>query len=149
MNTNLILFPLLLLIIVGTFSQLYNNNIIDFSSENTQTQDLEGVQSVNGTDTTVSIGEFSLILDFNMTTGLVIIIAVATVLGLIGLNVLGSGLSDRSVKIIWNGIVYYGLWAIFSVFAIAGVLSIPYFGGFLWFLLTFIYTLGVFTGMGD
>lgn len=82
-----------------------------------------------------------------MTIGLIVIIVSAIVLGLIGIKVLGSGLSDTSVKIIWNGLVYYGLWGIFSVFGVDALTSIPIFGLFTWFLLTFIYTLGIFQNM--
>lgn len=147
---NYIVYPLLILVVIGSFYQVYRfGENYDLSESNSTSQELIANQTLNGTSQELEIEEGSLDLSFDMTVGLVVIILGAIALGLIGLNVLGSGLSDFSVKIIWNGIVYYGLWAVFSVLAITVILSIPYFGALLWFFLTMIYSLGVFGNMGS
>ena len=146
---NFIFYPLIILIVIGSFSQLYYFSETNLGSEdNDYTQDITGTQTLNETETDISVAGGILNLGFTMTVGLVAIIVGAIVLGLIGLNVFGSGLPDFSVKIIWNGIVFYGLWTIFSVLAITAISSLPLFGALFWFFLTFIYSLGVFGRMG-
>lgn len=146
---NMLVIPLFLLIIVGSFSQLWYYDATDFSSsDNPYTQDINETQIQNGTEANLELEGASLNLDFGMTIGLIAVIAGAIALGLIGINVFGSGLSDFSVKIIWNGIVFYGLWSVFSVFAFNAIISIPLFGLMFWFILTVVYSLGVFGRMG-
>lgn len=150
MNTNdFIFYPLFIIIIVSLFTQLYYNDIVIFGSDKNQTQSLIGNQTLTGDESELELEQGSLSLGFDMTTGLVVIIISAIALGLIGIKVLGSGLDPTSVKIIWNGIVFYGLWAIFSVLSYGSIASIPTFGVLFWFLMTFIYSIGVFNKMGS
>ena len=144
-----IVYPLLILIVIGSFYQLYTYGSVDLSGSGAQTQNIAGGQTLNETETDIEVAGGSLSLDFTMTAGLVVIIIGAIVLSLIGLQVLGSGLDGFSVKIIWNGIVYYGLWSVFSVLAFNPINSIPIFGLLLWFFLTLFYTFGVFGKMGS
>lgn len=146
---NLIIYPLIILVVIGAFTQLYYYSEVDFSSSGAQSQELIANQTLNGTSQELELEEGSLSLNFDMTIGLIVIVLSAIALGLIGLNVLGSGLSDRSVKIIWNGIVFYGLWAVFSIMGYNSIASIPYFGALVWFSLTLFYSLGIFSKMGD
>lgn len=147
---NYIVLPIIIMFMIGIFSQFYYSSAIDISSEGlSQSQTLQGNQTLTGEESELVLDEGSLSLDFTMTIGLVAIIAGAIALGLIGMNVLGSGLSAFSVKIIWNGIVYYGLWAIFSVLGFNAINSLPLFGLLFWFILTLCYTFGVFSKMGD
>lgn len=144
-----IFYPLIILIVIGLFYQVYTYGSIDLSSSGTQNQELIGNQTLTGEESELELEQGSLSLDFSMTVGLVAIIIGAIALGLIGIQVLGSGLSDFSVKIIWNGIVYYGLWSIFSILAFNPIVGIPFFGLLLWFFLTLFYSLGVFGKMGS
>lgn len=150
MNFNdFIFYPLFILIIVSVFTQFYYNGSAVFGSDAIQSQTLIGNQTLTGEESELELEQGSLDLGFDMTIGLVGIIIGAIALGLIGLNVLGSGLDTFSVKIIWNGITFYGLWAIFSVMSYNSIVSIPVFGVIFWFLMTFIYSLGVFGKMGS
>lgn len=141
------------MLVIGSFNYAYeiSNTSIDLTEESgfSFSQAIIGNQTLNETSQELELETASLELDFTMVTGLVAIIVGAIALGLIGLNVLGSGLPDSSVKIIWNGIVFYGLWSIFSVLGYTALVSIPLFGVMLWFFLTFFYTLGVFGKMGS
>jgi len=150
MNSNdFIFYPLFIIIIVSVFTQLYYNDNVIFGSDKNQSQTLVGNQTLNEEESKFELEQGSLSLSFDMTMGLVAIIVSAIALGLIGLNILGSGLRDSSVKIIWNGIVFYGLWTIFSVLSYSSIASIPNFGVLFWFMITFIYSLGVFSKMGS
>lgn len=145
-----VVYPLLILVVIGSFYQIYQfDESYDLSGSNSTNQELIGNQTLNEDESELELEQGSLNLDFNMTVGLVAVIIGAIALGLIGLNVLGSGLSDFSVKIIWNGIVYYGLWIALSVLAFNLIVGIPIFGVLLWFFLTFFYSLGVFGKMGS
>jgi len=147
-----ITYPLIILVVIGSFNYLYEfegATSIDLTYEGIQNQTLIGNQTLTGEESELELEEGSLSLDFTMTTGIVAIIISAIALGLIGIHILGSGLSDFSVKIIWNGIVFYGLWTIFSVLALTAIIAIPIFGVLLWFFLTLFYSLGVFGKMGS
>ena len=69
----------------------------------------------------------------------------AIVVGVIGgIDVVGSGLSEHSVKLLSNSVLYFGLWGIFSSIAIPLILEIPmYFGVFIYAILTLMYIVGV------
>ena len=150
MNTNdFIFYPLLILIVVSLFTQLYYYDSATFNSDEIQEQNLIGNQTLTGEESELELEQGNLSLGFDMTVGMVSIIISAVALGLIGLNILGSGLDPQAVKIIWNGIVFYGLWAIFSVMGYNSIVSIPTFGVLFWFMMTFIYSLGVFGKMGS
>jgi len=145
-----IYYPLILLFMIAVFIQMINIGSLDFDYEGSQEQGLEGNQTLNAETSTLELESGSLSLDYTLSTGIIIIIVSAIALGLIGLNVLGSGLSDFSVKIIWNGIVFYGLWLIFSVTGFNFFSSIPYYIGIVfWIGLTLVYSLGVFERMGS
>ena len=150
MNTNdFIFYPLFILIVISLFTQLYYNDKAVFGSDGIQSQTLIGNQTLIGEESELELEQGNLSLGFDMTVGMVSIIISAVALGLIGLNILGSGLDPQAVKIIWNGIVFYGLWAIFSVMGYSSIVSIPTFGVLFWFMMTFIYSLGVFGKMGS
>lgn len=75
-------------------------------------------------------------------------VAISTiVIGVLGgVDLFGSGLSEHSVKLLSNGILYFGLWGIFSSIAVPLILEIPmYFGVFIYAILTLMYIIGVFS----
>ena len=144
----LILYPLFLLFLISVFTQMLNTGGASFGYGGETGEEITGNQTLTGEESELELDNAELSLDFTMTTGLVAVIAGAIALGLIGIKVLGSGLDSYSIKIIWNGIVFYGLWSIFSVLAFNAISSI-WLGSIFWFLLTFIYSLGVFSRMGN
>lgn len=145
----LILYPLLILFIVAGFTQLYYNSTINLSYDETQITTIYGNQTLDETTSELELQDASLTLDFDMTVGIIAIIIGATALGLIGINFIGSGLSDFSIKIIWNGIVFYGLWLVFSTLGFNFFSIIPFFGSLIWLGLTLVYSIGVFFKMGS
>ena len=76
---------------------------------------------------------------------LVSLIAVAVVL--LGLRVLGSGLSDDSIRILCVALSYIGIWLFLSVLAMPLLLSIEIFGTLIYTALTIGYTIGVIEKM--
>lgn len=138
-----------MLFIVAGFTQLYYNSTINLSYDETQITTIYGNQTLDETTSELELQDASLTLDFDMTVGIIAIIIGATALGLIGINFIGSGLSDFSIKIIWNGIVFYGLWLVFSTLGFNFFSIIPFFGSLIWLGLTLVYSIGVFFKMGS
>jgi hypothetical protein len=141
----LILYPLLILIFVGAFWMLVANNTLNYSTYYNNAFEASGNQTLSGTTSTLTQQNTNVAFGIDMTTGLVILIVSMVIIGTVaGVRVLGSGLSNFAVVLIYKSAVYWGLWGMFSAFSITAFMSIPTFGVFIWFLLTLIYTLGFF-----
>lgn len=144
-----IIYPLLILVVVGSFNYLYLYGSVDFGSSSEQSQELTQGQSLNESQTDIEMEQANFNFEFTMVTGLVAIIVIVMLISLLGASILGSHIfSETGLKMFYNGIVYYGLWAIFSAFCYTIIASIPSFGVLLWFFFTLIYSLGVFGKMG-
>jgi hypothetical protein len=72
-----------------------------------------------------------------------IIVVVATVGALIGIQFLGSGLSDSSARILMMAIAYVGVWAMLSILVSPLLLDIAVFGSIIYIGLTLGYAIGV------
>lgn len=147
---NLILYPLLVLFILGAFNQILAFDQIDMTTH-TSINDIQaqGNQSLNGNQTNLAQETTNADFSVGMTTGLIILIITLIVVGVVaGIRVLGSGLSEFSVNLIYKATAYYGLWGIFSTMAFTAFQAIPFIGLFLWMGLTLLYTLGFFQSIG-
>lgn len=148
---NYIVYPLMILIFVGAFSQVYYYTSIDFTS----TPDYYNVtgtynQTLEEETSTIGGEDVSVDMSFNMTVGLTALIVAVTVLAIIGATVLGSKVfSEHGQKMVVNSAIWYGLWGIFSVFGYNAIVALPLFGAFIWFFLTIIYSIGVFGRMSE
>jgi hypothetical protein len=77
------------------------------------------------------------------TEGTIIIITVCIGVGILaGITVLGSGLKEFSIKLIFYGILYMGIWACLSFAASTYLFNIDLMLYF-WVALTLIYVMGV------
>jgi len=74
---------------------------------------------------------------------IVLVSAVAVAVMLLGLRILGSGLSDDSIRILCVALSYIGIWMFLSVLAMPLLLSIELFGALIYTALTIGYTIGV------
>ena len=80
--------------------------------------------------------------------GAIAVIIVVAVVGIgFGINVLGSGLSETSVKLIVSALAYTGIWLLLSVLSSPLLFSIEVFGGIIYIALTLGYTIGVVNKM--
>lgn len=142
----LIIYPLLIIFLCGAFNQLLVYGNIDFTTTNTLNIDSQtGTIINNGTSSTISTDSNSAIFNIDMITGLIaLIIGLVSVSVIAGIRILDSGLSEHSVKLIYNATVYYGLWGVFSSLSFTLFLLIPIFGALIWLGLTLIYSLGFF-----
>jgi len=74
---------------------------------------------------------------------IVLVSAVAVAVMLLGLRILGSGLSDDSIRILCVALSYIGIWMFLSVLAMPLLLSIELFGTLIYTALTIGYAIGV------
>lgn len=142
----LLMYPLIIMAILALFNQfyVYSNTEISIIGEN-QTVTSSGEIIENGTSTSVQTGSTSINFDLNTIMYFVALIyGVGILAGILGINFLGSGLSERAQRIIFNVAVCYGFWGIFSALMLTLLLTVPIFGLILWVAMTFIYTLGFF-----
>lgn len=101
-------------------------------------------QTINGTDTSYGIEGFEVEAGFTLEQGVLAVIIVMVAVGLVaGIQVLGSGLSEFSVKMIYTTIFFYTLWLMLSVFGLPAITIVPVFGWVFYFFLTLLYTVGV------
>ena len=136
----LIEIALLILIIITIFSVIMGSSFKEIGVENLSGEGVfnetsSGSFDISNINTTFYIDEFA--------GALVIIIAIMIIATLVGLQFMGSGLSDVSVRILTIGITYFGIWTIFSVLSYELILSIEIVGVLIYITLTIIYTLGV------
>jgi hypothetical protein len=131
----LLIFPLSFLLLITIFAALFSNS----------TSDSNTTVTVNGTTTNVAIpggGSRNFNIWTSPTSVLAIIVA-AMVLGAItGLHFLGSGLTDFSQKIIFNAVLFLGLWACLSLITSFVIFSSTIFAMF-WMILTVMYSIGL------
>lgn len=144
----LILVPLLILILFATISQLLptGSSTINFTSTSTTgAYNITGNQTLDATTSVLTNTGVSSVWDINMTAGIIALIIALVAVGVAaGITVLGSGLSNFSVQLIYKSATYYGLWGVFSALGFVGFSSIPIFGLMLWLILTLIYSVGFF-----
>lgn len=148
----LIVYPLLILMVLGAFCQLFyatNPQNVDFTYSGTlEGQASQGNQTINEEQSQYTGEAQDAVFDVNMTTGIIALIIGLVVVGVVaGIRILGSGISEHSVKLIYNSTTYYGLWGIFSALAFPVFLEVQSgtgFGLFLWLGLTLVYSLGFF-----
>lgn len=144
----LILIPLIFLILLGVSIQFFNFQTIGYTGES-GTVDMpysSGTQidQLNLQQVTYQV---------TVMGGLIILFMTVIGVGILsGLNISLFGstiqISQRSQNLLFNALVFGGIWGIFSTLAIVGVnnlsiFSVPVFGALLYFMLTLIYVLGV------
>ena len=143
----LIYAPLIILVIVAIFYSSYQASSSFGTTAYNQTQaNLNGGNLVNNTQTTYTQSGQN--LNFIVTEGiyaLIVVVVGCILLALVGLNVLGSGLGDASVDIIYKTTIYYILWGVCTALGgYSAFSSIPdLFGVLGWFVMTLIFTVGI------
>lgn len=100
---------------------------------------------VDGVVSTFEIEQGAIVLSVDAFIGATAwIIGIIALAGIIGLNVLGSGLTDWSVRVITIGTFYGATYVIFSLLSANLIISIELIGVVLYAVLTMFYAFGVF-----
>jgi len=125
---------LLPLIVLSFISIIFGNEFVSYT--------IEG--EVRGEYLIIESTYFNIDL---MVGAIIIIITIASAVSLIGLKILGSGLSDESVRTIITGIIYTTIWAVLSALALPLLYSIELFGILIYVALTIVFVIGVIEKM--
>lgn len=80
---------------------------------------------------------------------LVVLTGIIVVAGVIGIQILGSGLSDSGHKVIIYCLVYGGVWAMLSILASPLISQIEVFGSMIYIALTIAFVIGVIQKFGE
>ena len=103
----------------------------------------------NGTASSFEVYNTNIILNIDPIIGAIaIIIIIATVGALIGIQVLGSGLSSESVRVLIISIAYSGLWGVLSALSYSLIISIELFGSLIYIVLTIGFVIGIIEKIG-
>lgn len=131
---------LLILGVLTIFSIVLGSNLSGTILENVY----DGNLTVNGTTTTLEFSGDDMLFAIDPTVAtigvFVIIIAIVAVLGI---QVLGSGLSPESIRVIMACILYGAVWGLLSILAMPLILAIEVFGTIIYMVLLIGYIVGV------
>lgn len=134
---NISLIPLLLLTFIAViFGSEFASTSIEY--------EISTWLKLNNSITQAKIEGLSESINIDSLTGAIaIIITLAMATSVIGLKVLGSGLSDASVRTLIIAITYTSIWSILSLLAFPLFASIEFFGLLLYISLTIFFVIGV------
>lgn len=143
--------PLMLIIICSVFNQIYQNTDFTGYSEDISISggDWQVNQTINGSDTYLGwdIGAFT--IEFDLETSMIAVLASFIIVAVIvGLNILGSGMTDFGGRALYKSLMFMGIWTLFTTLSSEMFFSIPLLGIFLYFFITFVYGLGIVEEIG-
>lgn len=99
---------------------------------------------INGSVSTIEFGETDLLFIIDPTVlGIAAFVIIIGVAALLGIQVLATGLSGESIKVIMACILYGVIWILLSIFAMPLILSIQVFGTVIYTVLLIMYIIGV------
>jgi hypothetical protein len=131
--------------LIFIFGLFYNGETFNKNMQcNYSSVAINGTFVESGTEKSLATSGNEYSFAINETQGMMaIVIAVSIIGSIIGIRVLGSGLSEMTVKILYNTIFFYGVWALFSVFSLGLLLLIPIGGWIIYFILTGMLSFGI------
>ena len=143
----LMIMPLAFMFLLTIFAMMYTGNTY---TDTTEDYSKTGELTINATEDDAGeieipgAGEQELnVWDNEDMIGAMIIIGIAIAVGIVaGVTVLGSGLKEFSQTLIFNSILFMGLWAVLTVIASAYMFATSIATVF-WFSLTTIYMIGL------
>lgn len=137
----LLIFPMAFMLILTIFGSVFSNYHPTGTTGDYSNQSGAVVQGENAT-VDIPSGD-SETVNIWTTAGAMVILILAISIGVIaGIKILGSGLSDMSQNLIFNGILFLGLWACLSAIS-AVFLFDTSISTLLWIFLTTIYIIGM------
>jgi len=89
------------------------------------------------------------VYNFDLENIIISIIAVTIAIALIGINVLGTGLQNESIHIIYKVLAYYFIWAIISIFTFDIFASIPVLGTTFYMIFTILYGISILGNVSE
>lgn len=134
-----------ILLILTLLSVILGNDFIGDTIETV----IDNEALIDDVSSTFEIVGTDIILNIDPIIGATaIIITIATFGAIIGIQILASGLSPESVKVLIIAIAYTGIWIVLSVLASPLIVDIEIFGSLIYVSLTIVYVIGVIQKIG-
>jgi len=131
---------LLILTMLSLLSVILGSSFMGIITEQTINNNV----IINGSTTTFVIEGTDFFFTIDPIAGMIAnIVAWTSLACLIGIKVLGTGLSDEAVRIGALAIIYTAVWTLLSTLAIPLMFQIEVFGALIYVSLTIAYTVGV------
>lgn len=142
--------PLMLMFTCGIFYQLYENTTFTSFDDYSVSGDTWTInQTVNGTSTSLGFNIADFTLSFDLETSMIAILASFIIVAVVvGLNIVGSGMSDFGGKAVYTSLIMMAIWAIATGLCSEMFFAIPVFGLLLYFGLTVTYGMGIVEAIG-
>jgi len=139
----LLIFPIGFMFLLTMYAVVYTGSTYSGDTENYQSQNGTIVQGESGSVYIPNAGSKSFDIWDSLAGSAMVIIAGALAVGVIsGIRILGSGLSEMSQSLVFNAIIFLGIWACLTVFA-QDFLFDSIMTKLLWVALTLIYCIGL------
>jgi len=104
---------------------------------------LQGEEVPNGDDTSTDLPE-DIFFEIDPVLGAIVILTIIGIIaGVLGIQIVGSGLSDWSVRTGILIMTYLGLWILLTILSMPLIKSIEVFGSIIYISLSLGYTIGV------
>ena len=134
-----------IMLMLTLVSIISGNSFIDAGIDTTV--DTEAL--LNGTTSEFGIPSDTLSFSIDPLQGALVWIIVIVALGVaVGIQVFGSGLSEKSVHLLFMGTFYISLWSILSILAMNLLTSIAVFGSLIYLVITILYAIGCIIQIG-
>lgn len=146
----LMLFPLGFMFILTIISSVYTSHTY-LGSSTDMTVDGNLTITEDGAEKTGSVdipGSESQSFDMWGSTGAMLIIVAAIAVGILaGIQIVGSGLGEHAQALVFDGVLYFGLWACLTIIA-RDMLFAATITSILWITLTTTFVIGLGSHMG-
>ena len=141
LNSNIkIMLPLVNLLILTLFTMIFTGTSVGTVIDNVVSNE----SLVDGVSTTFETTGSDLLFGIDFLTGAITWIAVIIALvGVLGINIFGTGLNDWAVRVITIGVTYTAIWVIFSLYTSVLIFEIEIFGYLMYVIFTISYAIGV------
>ena len=128
------------IILLAFLSVIFGNSFIGSGSQLVYDNTL----IINGTTSTLGSDPSDSWFNIDAITGLLVVITIITTVALVfGIQVVGSGLGDSTVRTITIITAFTGIYTVFSILAFNLITSIEVFGSLIYIGLTVMYVYGV------
>lgn len=139
-GSGLIMSTLTVMFILVVFNIIFGGTYIG----TTTTLLIDSEVLIDGISATFKIESTQFLFEIDELEGMIILLTtIISIATFAGVNILGSGLSDTSVRTITIVSIFAGIWIILSVLIAPLIWSIEIFGALIYILLTMAYVIGV------
>lgn len=136
---------LTILLVLTILSVILGTSFTDTLVETT----IDNEALIDGGSKTIEIEGVEILFNIDPVIGAIaMIIVIASIGGVVGIQILGTGLSPESVRVLIMAIAYTGIWGVLSILSLPLISSIEIFGPLIYVVLTLGYVIGIIQKFG-